>query len=65
MQKNSNSLLIKYNITVVQHEIIIINILLYFIGFTGGKVLKDKSNIVDETENTTTDLQQTIKSHSE
>ncbi|XP_022170964.1 syntaxin-17 [Myzus persicae] len=38
----------------------------FVLGFTGGKVLKDKSNAVEETENTTNDLvNQTVKSHSE
>lgn len=39
----------------------------FVIGFTGGKVLKDKSNaMLDETENTTTDvLNQTVKQHAE
>jgi len=37
-----------------------------FIGFTGGKVLKDKSIIAEEVENTTNDLpSQTVKSHVE
>lgn len=38
----------------------------FVLGFTGGKVLKDKSNIVEETENTTNNLpSQSIKSHAE
>ncbi|XP_060863830.1 syntaxin-17 [Metopolophium dirhodum] len=38
----------------------------FVLGFTGGKVLKDKSNAVEETENTTNDLvNQTLKSHTE
>lgn len=37
----------------------------YAVGFTGGKVLKDKSNIVEETENATNDSSSQIKSHVE
>lgn len=38
----------------------------FVLGFTGGKVLKDKSNSVEETENTTNVLvNQTVKSHTE
>lgn len=38
----------------------------FILGFTGGKVLKDKSIAVDETENTTNDLvNQTVKLHTE
>lgn len=39
---------------------------MFSIGFTGGKVLKDKSNAMDETENATNDvLNQTVKPHTE
>lgn len=38
----------------------------FVLGFTGGKVLKDKSNVVDETENTNNSLlNQTTKTHTE
>lgn len=38
----------------------------FVLGFTGGKVLKDKSNIVEETEHTINDeSNQTIKPHTE